>query len=218
MTYYPRVRLSERNGRIQDGVPASGVVAGLLSQNDQSGMWRKLEEGDMRLKAGLSLIENVADRQHLMLHRNRVNIFSRSSQGTSELRGNVTLAGPRVVSQLWQRLDRRRLASSILGTLERHTAWALAQTRDDQLWQALTHQVSLFLTGLFEHGALAGHRSGQVFPVRTGPALRRDDTELVLRVGFALEKTGEFQVYDIVHSSDGSSSRSAPPLEAVQLA
>ena len=75
MTYYPRVRLSERNGRIQDGVPASGVVAGLLSQNDQSGMWRKLEEGDMRLKAGLSLIENVADRQHLMLHRNRVNIF-----------------------------------------------------------------------------------------------------------------------------------------------
>jgi len=149
MTYYPRVRLSERNGRIQDGVPASGVVAGLLSQNDQSGMWRKLEEGDMRLKAGLSLIENVADRQALMLHRNGVNIFSRSSQGTSELRGNVTLAGPRVVSQLWQRLDRRRLAFSILGSLERHTAWVLAQTRDDQLWQALTHQGSLFLTGLF---------------------------------------------------------------------
>ena len=54
--------------------------------------------------------------------------------------------------------------------------------------------------------------------MRTGPALQRDDTELVLRVGFALEKTGEFQVYDIVHSSDGSSSRSAPPLEAAQLA
>lgn len=54
--------------------------------------------------------------------------------------------------------------------------------------------------------------------MRTGPALQRDDTELVLRVGFALEKTGEFQVYDIVHSGDGSSSRPAPPLEAAQLA
>jgi hypothetical protein len=218
MTYYPRVRLSDRNGRIQDGVPAAGVVAGLLSQNDQSGMWRKLEEGDMRLKAGLSLIENVADRQALMLHRNGINIFSRSSHGPSELRGNVTLAGPGVVSQLWQRLDRRRLAFNILGTLERHTSWALTQTRDDQLWQALTHQVSFFLTGLFEHGALAGHRPGQAFSVKTGPALQRDDTELVLRVGFALEKIGEFQVYDIVHCSDGSSSHPAPPLEAAQLA
>ena len=172
----------------------------------------------MRLKAGLSLAASVADRQALMLHRNGINIFSRSNHGASEFRGNVTLAGPRVVSPLWQRLDRRRLAFSILSTLELHTSWALDQPRGDQLWQALAYQVSTFLMELFEQGALAGHRPGQAFSVKTGPALQGDEMELVLRVGFALEHTGEFQVYDIVHRSDGSITRPAPLLEAAQLA
>lgn len=218
MTYYPRVRLSERSGRIQDGVSASGVVAGLLSQNDQFGVWRRLEEGDMQLKGGLSSAESVADRQSLMLQRNGINTFARTDHGTFELRGNISLAGPGVISQLWQRLDRRRLTFYILGTVERHTAWALALPRDDALWQALFQQISSFLAELFEQGALAGQRPDQAFSVKMGPELQRDDGELLLRIGFALEKAGEFQVYDIVHRNDGSLSRPAPPLEAAQLA
>ena len=218
MTYYPRIRLSERNGRTQDEIPASGVIAGLLSQNDQSGVWRRLEEGDMHLKAGLSLSESVTNRQVLILQRNGINAFVRTDHGTFELCGNVSLAGPRAVSQLWQRLDRRRLVFYILGAIERHTSWALARPQDDALWQCLIHQVSSFLTELFEQGALAGRRPSQAFSVKTGPALLRDDAELVLRIGFALEKAGEFQVYDIVHREDGSVTRPAPTLETGQLA
>jgi hypothetical protein len=218
MTYYPRVRLNERSGRIQDGVPASGVVAGLLSQNDRSGVWRRLEEGDTQLKGELSSAESIADRQVLMLQRNGINTFARTDHGTFELRGNISLAGPGVISQLWQRLDRSRLSFYILGKLERHTSWALARPRDDALWQSLFHQVNSFLTELFRRGALSGQHADQAFFVKTGPALQRDDADLVLRIGFALEKAGEFQIYDIVHRDDGSETRPASPLEAAQQA
>ena len=81
-----------------------------------------------------------------------------------------------------------------------------------------SHQVSSFLTELFEHGALMGRHPSQAFSVKTGPALQCDDAELMLRIGFALDKAGEFQVYDIVHRSDGSVTRPTPPLEVAQLA
>ena len=218
MTYYPRVRCKERSGPIQDGVPASGVVAGLLSQNDQSGVWRRLEEGDMQLKAALSPAESIADKEILMLQRNGINTLARTGHGTFELRGNISLAGPRAISKLSQQLDRRRLAFYILGTVERHTSWAMARPRDEAMWQSLSHQVSAFLTELFELGALVGRQPKQAFSVKTGPALQLDDTELLLRIGFALEKAGEFQVYDIVHRNDGSATRVTSPLEAAQLA
>ncbi|MCZ6474767.1 MAG: hypothetical protein O6700_00420 [Gammaproteobacteria bacterium] len=218
MTYYPRVRSSEHNGRIQAAIPASGVIAGLFSRHDQSGVWRKLEESDMQLKVGLSAAESMTDRQVLMLQRNGINTFTRTDRGAFELCGNVSLAGPRVISQLWRQLDRRRLTLYILGTVERHTSWALARLRDDKLWQSLVHQVGVFLTELFEQGALVGRHPSQAFSVKADPALQRDEAELVLRIGFALETAGEFQVYDIVHRSDGSATRPALSLEASQLA
>ena len=218
MTYYPRVRCKERSGPIQDGVPASGVVAGLLSQNDQSGVWRRLEEGDMQLKAALSPAESIADKEIQMLQRNGINTLARTGHGTFELRGNISLAGPRAISKLSQQLDRRRLAFYILGTVERHTSWAMARPRDEAMWQSLSHQVSAFLTELFELGALVGRQPKQAFSVKTGPALQLDDTCVLLRIGFALEKAGEFQVYDIVHRNDGSATRVTSPLEAAQLA
>jgi len=217
MTYYPRVCLSERSGRVQTEVPACGVVAGLLCQNDQAGVWRGLAGGDVQLKAGLSVAESLTERQIKMLLRDGVNLFSRNDHGTVELLGDVTLAGSRLVSQIWRRLDRRRLAFFILASVERHTSWAAARPRDDNLWRDLTAQVRTFLTELFEQGALAGRTAAQAFSVKTGPAMQEDSSELVLRIGFALERAGEFQIYDVVHREDGSTTRPAVALEVAQL-
>ena len=218
MTYYPRVRLRERSGRVLDGIPACGVVAGLLSQNDRGGIWNGLAGGDVQLKAGLSVVNSLTEKQILMLQRKGVNVFSRTDHGTYELCGDVTLAGPRLVSQLWQRSASRRLAFFILSSIERHTSWAGKRPRDENLWQDLNDQVSAFLTELFEQGALVGRSTAQAFSVRTGPGLQSDSSELVLRIGFALERAGEFQSYDIVHRDQGSITRPAPSVEVAQLA
>jgi hypothetical protein len=218
MTYYPRVTTTERSGRIQDGIPACGVVAGLLSQNDRAGVWNGLAGGDVQLKAGLSVRETLSEKQISILQRNGVNVFGRSAHGSYELRGDVTLAGTRLVSQIWQRSHRRRLAFFVLSSIERHTAWAAKRPRDDKLWQDLTTQVTAFLTELFEHGAFAGRTVNQAFSVKTGPALQLDTSELILRVGFALERPGEFQSYDIIHSDSETISQSARSVEIAQLA
>ncbi len=64
----------------------------------------------------------------------------------------------------------------------------------------------------------AREHADQAYSVKTGPALQRDDAELVIRICFALEKAGEFQVYDIVHRDDGTTTRPASSLEAAQQA
>ncbi len=217
LTYYPRVRLSERSGRVQDGVPGSGVIAGLLCQHDRFGVWRTLEEGDMQLKAGLSLADGLGEREVQILQRNGINAFGRTDRGTCELRGNVTLARSRSVSGHWQRLDRRRLAFFILTSIERHTAWYLTTPSDDASWQDLVRQVGFFLGELFDQGALAGRHSTQAFFVKAGPGLQQNDAEPLLRIGFALARAGELQVYDIVHASNGVSSRRASSLDGSQL-
>lgn len=218
MTYFPRVTMTERSSRVQDVIPACGVVAGLLSQNDRAGVWNGLDGGDVQLKAGLSVRETLDEKQISMLQRSGVNVFVPNARGSYELCGDVTLAGTRLVSQVWQRSHRRRLAFFVLSSIERHTAWAAKRPRDDQLWQDLTAQVTSFLTELFERGAFSGSRASQAFSVKTGPALQHDTSELILRVGFALERAGEFQSYDIIHSESESISRSARSVEIAQLA
>jgi hypothetical protein len=218
ITYYPRVRLAERNGRILPEVPASGVVAGLLSHSDQAGVWRRLDEAETQLKAGLSIAHPPTTRQALMLQRAGINVFTRTARGPFELQGNVTLAGSRVVSQFWQRIDRRRLEYFILTSVSQHTAWSYSRPRDVALWQALFQQVSLFLTELFDQGALVGQRPSQAFTVKIGPGLQESKSELLIRIGIAIERPGEFQFHDIVHSKHGSTTRHSPTLAATERA
>jgi len=218
ITYYPRVRLAERNGRIPADVPASGVIAGVISQSDRADVWRTLDDAETQLKAGLTIADPPTTRQALMLQRDGINVFTRTARGPVELQGNVTLAGSRVVSQFWQRIDRRRLEFFILTSVMQHTAWSFTSTRDVDLWQVLFQQVNLFLTELFDQGALVGQRPSQAFAVKIGPSLQESDSELLIRIGIAMERAGEFQFHDIVHSKRGSSTRHAATLAMTERA
>lgn len=218
LTYFPRLHPRDGAERFPDGLPACGAVAGLLAHNDRRGVWQALAAEDAQLRGGLSPVGVVSDRQAAMLQRQGVNVFRRSNSGAAALSGNVTMAGPNNVSSLWQRLDRRRLAFFVLGTVQRCTWWALDEPRDEALWAKLQRQVETFLLGLHAQGALPGERPEQAFFVRVGPGLQADETALVLRVGFALEKPSEFLIYDIIQRADGSNARALPPLSAAQLA
>jgi phage tail sheath protein FI len=218
LTYFPRLRPRDGAERFPDGLPACGVLAGLLAHNDRNGVWHALDTRTAQRRAGLSPVGDVDARQAAMLQRQGINVFARADSGGFMLKGNVTMAGPNVVSSLWQRLDRRRLAFFILGTIQRCTWWALSEPRDDALWRKLHRQVNTFLLGLHAQGALPGERAEQAFLVKIGPEVQMDEATLVVRVGFALKKPNEFLIYDIVHRADGSEARALPPLDAAQLA
>jgi hypothetical protein len=219
MMYFPRIRSRDAGERYADGIPACGAVAGILARNDRVGVWQSLEAGDSQLKFGLSPVSEIGQRQAAMLKRQGINSITRTDLGTYRLAGDVSLAGSKAVSRLWQRLDRRRLAFFILSSTRRHTRWALGRTGDQERLTSLTRQINEFLNALFERGALAGDRPAQAFFVRISASTEeQDETRLRIRIGFALEKPNEFQIYDIVHRTEGTECRAVPPLDAAQLA
>lgn len=218
MSYFPRVCHAVSPERHPLGVPAGGAVAGLMAASDRSGDWRSIEAGRAPLKAGLVPQIGIDEHERKLLKRSGVNVFEAQPPHGAALLGNVSLVGSSTVSRLWQRLDRRRLAMHVLKTLEQHTRWALRAEWNRGFGDLLVEQVETYLRALFERGAFAGERPAQAYFVKLQAAIQGTEPELVLRVGIALEQAGHFQVYDVVHRSERSVARPAPPREAGQLA
>ena len=218
LTYYPRVRFIERSGRVKDAVPASGVIAALLSQHDQAGPWRPLALSDMRLKAGLSPCDAVDTRAAKSLQRSGINSFRNNDKGFAEFSGDVTLARSRSVSALWQHLDRRRLAFFIVTSVERRVRLFFDKPYIETSWQDAVFQVGGFLEELFARGALAGSSSEQAYIVRAVADPASGESSYLLRIGFALANAGELQFFDITRGPRGVTSHRAREMEAARRA
>jgi hypothetical protein len=200
ITYFPRVRPRADNGRYAAGMPACGVVAGLLARCDRAGVWHSMPAEETALKANLMPVVDVSAKQAVVLNRAGMNAFTRVHAGSAALRGNVSFAGPAAVASVWQRLGVARLTSFVLRSIERHTRWVFSAENLDDLPSDLERQVWIFLSRLKQADALAGRTPEQAFFVRTSEARRAaaadPDLAITLRVGFAPERPNEFLTYD----------------------
>jgi hypothetical protein len=200
LTYFPRVRPRGDLGRYGAGVPACGVVAGMIARCDSSGVWHRMPPVDTTLKGGLAPLLELNQKQAAILQRMGVNTFLRLSPGVAALQGNVSFAGATALDSVWQSLSASRLTSFVVRSIEAGTRWVFAAERCDQLANELERQVWIFLSQLKERGALAGAAAEQAFFVRTSAALdpQKDGGELsiALRVGFAPRTPNEFLTFD----------------------
>jgi phage tail sheath protein FI len=199
LTYFPRVRPRGDLGRYAAGMPACGVVAGMLARADQSGVWHRMPAVDATLKAGLAPLFDLTERQAASLQRMGVNTFLRLQPGVSVLQGNVSFAGSAALDSLWQSLSASRLAAFVVRSVEAATRWVFVAERPDEVAADLERQVWIFLSRLKQRGALAGATPDQAFFVRTSasPETGRDGREtIVLRIGFAPRAPNEFVTYD----------------------
>lgn len=200
LTYFPRVRPRGDVGRYREGIPACGVVAGALARADRAGVWHDMPAEETALKGNLAPLAEVTAKQAAVLHRAGVNTFMRVHPGVAALRGNVSYAGAAAVATAWQRLGVARLVSFVLRSIERHTRWVLSADRSNDVASELERQVWIFLTRLYERGALVGNTSNQAFFVRSARFGEADaahsDVAVALRVGFAPERANEFLIYD----------------------
>jgi uncharacterized protein len=217
LTYYPRFAPRERDETIgQPGVPACGAIAGLIAATARRGYWGPLSDAAAVFKAGTMPIDRVCDRDATVLNRYGINVIGRVGRGACGLRGNVSMVGPNLIGRLWQRLDRRRAALFILGTVERGTRWSVGALGDPELAAKVARQVGTFLSSLHEQGALAGQRAEQAWFVRVDPAFR-GRAPFVFRFGIALDQPNEFMTYEIRHEIRGSSTRALAGLEVREL-
>jgi phage tail sheath protein FI len=202
VTYFPRVRPRGDLGRYGSGMPACGVVAGMLARCDQVGVWHRMPPVDTTLKGGLAPLFEVGQRQAVSLQRLGVNTFVRLQPGVATLQGNVSFAGTAVVESWWQSLGIARLTAFILRSVEQNTRWVFKPEQPADLVADLERQVWIFLSRLKQREALAGATPEQAFFVRTSrPQVRRAvgdsrDVALTLRIGFAPRAPNEFLTYD----------------------
>jgi phage tail sheath protein FI len=205
VTYFPRVRPRGDLGRYGAGMPACGVVAGMLARCDQGGVWHRMPPVDTTLKGGLAPLVEIGQKQAASLQRLGVNTFIRLQPGVAALQGNVNFAGSSAVDGLWQSLSASRLAAFIVRSIEAETRWVFTAERPDQLAADLERQVWVFLSRLKQHGAFAGTTAEQAFFVRTRAALElggaRPDVAIALRIGFAPRAANEFLTYDFRYHS-----------------
>jgi phage tail sheath protein FI len=201
LTYFPRVRLRGDSGRHGAGMPACGVVAGMLARCDRRGVWHRMPPVDTTLKGNLTPLVDVGLKQAIGLQRLGVNTFVRLQPGIAALQGNVSFAGGGAVDALSQDLAVERLTAFILRSIEQHTRWVFRAARNPEVAAELERQVWIFLARLKQGKALAGANIEQSFFIRTtfvdaqGP--RPDgDVTIVLRVGFAPRRPNDFVTYD----------------------
>jgi hypothetical protein len=218
LTYFPRVRPRGDLGRYGAGMPACGVVAGMLARCDQGGVWHRLPPADATLKGGLAPLTEVGQKQALSLQRLGVNTFVRLQPGVAALQGNVSFAGAAALDSLSQSLSTGRLTSFILRSIEERTRWVFTAERPDQLVSDLEKQVWIFLSRLKERGALAGTTPDQAFFVRTSAARDPDrdgrDVAIALRIGFAPRAPNEFLSYDFRYRSSSLTTEVRPVRDA----
>ncbi len=218
LTYFPRVRPRGDLGRYGAGIPACGVVAGMMARCDQSGVWHRMPAADATLKAGLAPLVEVGQKQALGLQRLGVNTFVRLQPGVAALQGNVSFAGAAALDSLSQSLSAGRVASFILRSIEEQTRWVFTAERPDQLAFDLERQVWLFLSRLKQRGALAGATAEQAFFVRTSgpldPLRDQRDVAIALRIGFAPRAPNEFLTYDFRYRSSSFTTEVRPVRDA----
>ena len=217
ITYFPRVRSRAEVTLHANGMPACGVVAGIVARSDRNGVWQRLSLSDSGLKGSLVPLVDVDPKQTSMLNRIGINTLGRARAGGAALQGNVSFAGPNLVSSLWQRLDTRRLTLFILRSIEQHTRWVFAAP-GPELPAALERQAWIFLSRIHQQGALAGKSSEQAFFARVTrsprQALEDRHRPLTLRIGFALQKPNEFLVYEFRYDERNMSTQTVPVLDA----
>ena len=156
LTYFPRVRPRGDLGRYDEGMPASGAVAGLIARCDRHGVWHSLPDEETTLKGNLVPVCEVDAAQAVALQRAGINAFVRSQPGVATLHGNVSFAALTSAESCWRTLSVVRLTSFVLRSIERYTRWVFSAERSDELGSDLERQVWLFLARLQQRAALVG--------------------------------------------------------------
>lgn len=217
LTYFPRIRQRGDLVRYAAGLPACGVIAGILARNDMGGVWRCFSAATSVLKLPFAAVTEVSDREAATLNRFGANVILRGAVGSFHIAGNATLTGPNTAATLWRRLDKRRLVFFVLNSIAAATRDLHLKLGDREIEHSLETCVTTFLLGLFKQGALAGQTSSQAFMIKRYSERATSGADLVLRIGLALQRPGEFVSFDISYGPHACTIRPAPGLDAEQL-
>ncbi|HEV7859434.1 MAG TPA: phage tail sheath subtilisin-like domain-containing protein [Pyrinomonadaceae bacterium] len=190
--YYPW--LMTEKGRF---VPPCGHVAGIYARSDKRTGVHKAPANE-EIEGGLDLEVKIDNSIQDQLNPVGINCL-RSFPG----RG-IRVWGARTLSRdpQWRYINVRRLFITLHRWVDHNMAWANFEPNTPELWIRIQRELSLYLTGLWQAGALSGATTEEAFYIKcdaeTNPQDIREAGETVTEVGLAPLSPAEFIVIRII--------------------
>jgi phage tail sheath protein FI len=196
--YYPWIEVSDPASGQTTATPPCGHAAGVWARVDGRAGPHRAPTAEALIAADGPVVGLQAGEQHL-LNRAGVNCLRAWPGPELRLWGARTLsADPEL-----RYLHRQRIVGHLVASIAQGTRWAIDEPVDDRLRARLQATVTVFLTGWWRAGALLGDSPSQAFYVHCDSTPEDGETgapgDVVLEVGFAIRRAGDFRVLRIAH-------------------
>ena len=198
--YHPWLQVFDPLDKKNIAIPPSGSVMGIYARSDNTrGVHKAPANEPVRACVGLDVAFNKGEQD--ILNPKGVNLI-RAFPGQG-----IRVWGARTVSSdpSWKYINVRRLFIFIEETIKANTSWAVFEPNDEALWTRVQRTISVFLTGLWRGGSLAGSSADQAFFVNIGRnTMSQDDIDngrLVCVIGVAPVKPAEFVIFRITQKT-----------------
>jgi phage tail sheath protein FI len=199
--YYPWVEVSDPASGQTTAAPPCGHAAGIWARVDARDGPQRAPTAEALIAADGPVLELSAAQQHQL---NRAGLNCLRSWPGPELRawGARTLSGDAELRYL----HHQRIVGHIVSSIAEGTRWAVQEPPGERLHEHLQAAVTAFLTSWWRAGALLGDSPGQAFFVRCLDGPEHGGVvaagEIVLEVGLAVRRPGDFRVLRIAHRAN----------------
>jgi Phage tail sheath protein subtilisin-like domain/Phage tail sheath C-terminal domain len=198
--YYPWVRHKAADFDGRDlFIPPSGQVAGVYSRSEQQRGVGKAPANEL-LQGVVELEFCLGDDEQAILNPIGINCLRNFPGRGLRVWGGRTLS----LDPLSRYVNIRRVVLATIKDILVNLRWTVFEPNDRRLWNEITATLKLFLTRLFESGALAGASPEEAFYVKcdeeTNPPEVVELGQVITLIGFAPERPAEFILVTIKRS------------------
>lgn len=198
--YHPWLEIFDPLDKKNIAIPPSGSMLGIFARSDNTrGVHKAPANEVVRSCIGLDCQFNKGEQD--ILNPKGVNLIRAfSGQG-------IRVWGARTVTSnaSWKYINVRRLFIYIEETIKANTNWAVFEPNDEVLWVRVKRTISVFLTGMWRGGSLAGTSPDEAFFVNIGRStMSQDDIDngrLICVIGVAPIKPAEFVIFRITQKT-----------------
>lgn len=201
--YHPWLTIFDPLDKKNIAIPPSGSVLGIYARSDNTrGVHKAPANEVVRACVGLDCQFNKGEQD--ILNPKGVNLIRAfPGQGIRVWGARTATSNPS-----WKYINVRRLFIFIEESIKANTNWAVFEPNDEVLWVRVQRTISVFLTGLWRSGSLAGSSPEEAFFVNIGRnTMSQDDIDngrLICVIGVAPVKPAEFVIFRISQKTSES--------------
>ena len=201
--YHPWVLVSEGPDQTGGHVPPCGHVAGIYARTDQRVGAHKAPANEV-IAGVIDLAVDVTNADQGELNSAGVNCLRAFHQRGIRVWGARTLSR----DESWRYVNVRRVILTAVRWITFYMNDVAYEPHTEQLWAAITRELTAYLSDLARRGALAGGTDADAFYVKcdaeTNPPEVRETGRVITEIGLQPGMPAEFIVIRIIHGPSGA--------------